>query len=87
MDFRNLCYLTLALSLAGCAVGPYFIDANSNIRVIPWRQAPGHYTVPASRGHEDARAEQHRECRCRHPASFRCGAAGILDRSGPMECG
>lgn len=28
-------------------IGPYFIDANSNIRVIPWQQAPGRYTATA----------------------------------------
>lgn len=28
-------------------IGPYFIDSNSNIRVIPWQQAPGRYTATA----------------------------------------
>lgn len=28
-------------------IGPYFIDRNSNVRVIPWRQAPGRYTATA----------------------------------------
>ena len=28
-------------------IGPYFIDGNSNVRVIPWQQAPGRYTGSA----------------------------------------
>lgn len=28
-------------------IGPYFIDSKSNVRVIPWQQAPGRYTGTA----------------------------------------
>lgn len=28
-------------------IGPYFIDGNSNVKVIPWQQAPGRYTGSA----------------------------------------
>lgn len=28
-------------------IGPYFIDEKSNVRVIPWQQAPGRYTGSA----------------------------------------
>lgn len=28
-------------------IGPYFIDENSNVKVIPWQQAPGRYTGSA----------------------------------------
>lgn len=28
-------------------IGPYFIDSESNIRIIPWQQAPGRYTATA----------------------------------------
>lgn len=28
-------------------IGPYFIDENSDVRVIPWQQAPGRYTGSA----------------------------------------
>ena len=28
-------------------IGPYFIDSESNVRVIPWQQAPGRYTGSA----------------------------------------
>lgn len=28
-------------------IGPYFIDENSNVKVIPWQEAPGRYTGTA----------------------------------------
>lgn len=28
-------------------IGPYFIDGNSNVKVIPWQEAPGRYTGSA----------------------------------------
>lgn len=28
-------------------IGPYFIDKNANVRVIPWQEAPGRYTGSA----------------------------------------
>ena len=28
-------------------IGPYFIDANGNVKVIPWQDAPGRYTGAA----------------------------------------